>query len=84
MLIVRALLPERRRHFRELLRHVDGIASNILSDRLRLLSDSGVVSKQADPRHKQKALYALTDRGRALAPVVDQLAAWAAGTAVPP
>ena len=76
LLVVDALLA-RRRHFRELVRHVDGIASNILADRLRLLSESGFVSKHRDPEHKQRALYELTERGLALAPVIAELAAWA-------
>lgn len=76
LLIVHALLPDQRRHFRELLRQVDGIASNILSERLRHLTELGLVSKHADPAHKQKAVYQLTARGAALAPVLEQLTAW--------
>jgi DNA-binding HxlR family transcriptional regulator len=76
LLIVHALLPDQRRHFRDLLRQVDGIASNILSERLRHLSERGLVSKHADPAHKQKAVYQLTPRGAELAPVLEHLAAW--------
>lgn len=77
LLIVHALLPDQRRHFRELLRQLDGIASNILSERLRYLKELGLVSKHADPAHKQKAIYQLTARGAALAPVFEHLTAWA-------
>lgn len=76
LLVVNALLSAPGRHFRELLRHLDGIASNILADRLRLLCARGLVSKQPHPEHKQKALYTLTEWGAALAPLLDQLASW--------
>jgi DNA-binding HxlR family transcriptional regulator len=78
LLIVHALLPEQRLHFRELLRQVDGIASNILSERLRHLTKLAVVSKHADPAHKQKAVYQLTSQGAELAPVLEHLTAWGA------
>ena len=66
-----------RRHFRELLLNSEeGVASNILADRLKTLLAEGIVSKAADPSHKQKAIYSLTEKDIELLPVLAQMAAW--------
>jgi DNA-binding HxlR family transcriptional regulator len=66
-----------RRHFRELLaRSEEGIASNILADRLKRLVEQGIVSRADDPSHKQKAIYSLTEKGIELLPVLAQMSAW--------
>ena len=53
-----------RRRFRELLAASDeGIASNILADRLQHLVELGVLTGAADPTHKQKQIYSLTEMG---------------------
>jgi DNA-binding HxlR family transcriptional regulator len=65
-----------KRHFRELLQSDEGIASNILADRLARLVDHGVLTKSGDPTHKQKAIYALTEKGIQLLPVIVQIGGW--------
>lgn len=77
LLIVRDMMFGNRRHFRELLtRSEEGIASNILSDRLKTLVEQGVISKANDPTHKQKSIYSLTEKGIELLPVLAQMAGW--------
>ncbi|GLR50397.1 helix-turn-helix transcriptional regulator [Shinella yambaruensis] len=77
LIVLRDMMFGNRRHFRELLtKSEEGIASNILADRLRRLVDEGVVSKADDPSHKQKALYSLTEMGIALVPVFAMMGAW--------
>jgi len=77
LLIIRDIIFGNRRHFRELLtKSEEGIASNILSDRLKTLLEQGVLTKADDPTHKQKALYGLTEKGIELLPVLAQMAAW--------
>lgn len=77
LLIVRDMMFGNRRHFRELLtRSEEGVASNILSDRLKTLVEQGVISKASDPTHKQKSIYSLTEKGIELLPVLAQMAAW--------
>ena len=67
-----------RRHFRELrTQSEDGISSNILADRLKMLLDQGMITKADDPSHKQKAIDGLTEKAIALVPVFAQLGAWA-------
>jgi DNA-binding HxlR family transcriptional regulator len=70
LLVVRELLLGGRR-WAELERALPGIPSNLLAERLRLLEEEGVVERATEGR-----LYALTDKGRDLAPVLAGLAAW--------
>jgi DNA-binding HxlR family transcriptional regulator len=77
LIILRDMMFGGRRHFRELLtRSEEGISSNILADRLKMLLDQGMVTKTDDPTHKQKAIYSLTEKTIALVPVFAQLGAW--------
>lgn len=77
LLIIRDIIFGDRRHFREILtRSEEGIASNILADRLKRLVEEGVLTKAEDPSHKQKALYSLTEKGIELLPVLAQMAVW--------
>jgi DNA-binding HxlR family transcriptional regulator len=71
LLVIRDMIFGNRRHFRELLtRSEEGIASNILADRLKRLVEQGIISKADDPTHKQKGVYSLTEKGIALLPVL--------------
>ena len=77
LLVIRDIIFGNRRHFRELLtRSEEGIASNILADRLKRLVEQGILSKADDASHKQKALYSLTEQGIELLPILAQMAAW--------
>ena len=62
LIIIRDIMFQGKRYFRELLQSEEGIASNILSDRLAMLEREGIVSKTDDPAHKQKNIY----RGKAV------------------
>jgi DNA-binding HxlR family transcriptional regulator len=77
LIILRDMMFGGRRHFRELLtRSEEGISSNILADRLKMLLDQGMITRTDDPTHKQKAIYSLTEKAIALVPVFAQLGAW--------
>jgi DNA-binding HxlR family transcriptional regulator len=76
LLILRDMMFGGKRHFRELLRSEEGISSNILADRLRKLSEEGMITRADDPTHKQKAIYSLTEKAIALVPVFAHLGAW--------
>jgi DNA-binding HxlR family transcriptional regulator len=66
-----------RRHYGELLRcSEEGIASNILANRLKHLVSAGLLSRTTDPRHTQKAVHSLTDASIELVPLLAQLGAW--------
>lgn len=77
LLVIRDMMFGNRRHFGELLSgSEEGIASNILADRLRRLTEQGLVSRAPDPSHKQKVIYSLTESAIQLVPVIAQLGAW--------
>lgn len=77
LIVLRDMMFGNRRHFRELLtKSEEGIASNILADRLKRLVEEGLISKADDPSHKQKSLYSLTEMGIALVPVFAAMGAW--------
>ena len=77
LIVIRDLMFGNRRHYRELLtRSEEGIASNILADRLKRLEAAGLVSQRDDPSHKQKTIYSLTEASIALVPLLAQMGGW--------
>lgn len=62
--------------FTDLRSGLPGIATNLLTERLRALEAAGVVERFAAPPPVATTLYRLTSRGRALEPVVRELTRW--------
>lgn len=78
LLVIRDLVLARKRHFREFLESGEGIASNILTDRLQRLEQCGIVTRRPDPDNARQVIYRLTDKGKDLIPVVIELMRWGA------
>lgn len=78
LLIVRDLMFKGRQTFNEFLASGEGIATNILADRLRRLEEAGIVEKRPDPADRRRSLYRLTRKGIDLAPVLIELVVWSA------
>ena len=77
LIVIRDIIFGNRRHFRELLtQSEEGIASNILANRLKRLVNIGIVTKSDDKTHRQKLIYNLTEPGIQLLPVLAQIGAW--------
>jgi DNA-binding HxlR family transcriptional regulator len=77
LLVIRDMMFGNRRHFRELLtKSEEGVSSNILADRLNMLLDQGIITRDDDPSHKQKGIYSLTEQGIELLPVLAQMSGW--------
>jgi DNA-binding HxlR family transcriptional regulator len=76
LLIIRDLMFNDKRHFREMLQSAEHISSNILAERLKMLLEEGIITKTEDSSHKQKAIYSLTEKGIALLPILMQISAW--------
>ena len=72
MLIVRDLAQGRSR-FCELERSLDGISPRTLSLRLRELEAEGVVERRTYPEVPPRVEYALTEKGEALLPIIEQM-----------
>ncbi|MBE4694609.1 helix-turn-helix transcriptional regulator [Brevibacterium casei] len=76
LIVLRDIVFGDRRHFRELLtQNEEGIASNILADRLRRLVAEGLLTRSDAPRG-QRVTYTLTEAGIQTVPVMVALGAW--------
>ncbi|MDQ0419958.1 DNA-binding HxlR family transcriptional regulator [Peteryoungia aggregata LMG 23059] len=77
LIVIRDVMFGNRRHFRELLQNSEeGIASNILADRLKRLVANGLLSRADDPTHRQKGVYSLTEPAIQLVPMLAMMGAW--------
>lgn len=77
LIVIRDMMFGNRRHFRELLtQSQEGIASNILADRLTRLEAAGLISSREDPSHKQKVIYSLTEASIDLVPLLAHMGGW--------
>lgn len=73
--------------FGEFQRSGEGIATNILADRLQKLHDAGIFTASAEPTDSRRINYTLTEKGIDLAPVLLELLFWGAkheDTSAPP
>jgi DNA-binding HxlR family transcriptional regulator len=78
LLIVRDLMVKGFRQYKEFLGSGEGIATNILADRLKKLEAAGIVQAEADESDARKLNYRLTEKGIDLAPVLLELLVWSA------
>ena len=78
LLVLRDLILKGKRHYRELLAAEEGVASNILSDRLKRLEDRGLIARAPDARDRRRIVYRATPKGIALIPVLLEISAWGA------
>ena len=72
MLVIRDL-AEGRSRFCELERSLEGISPRTLSLRLRALEEEGIVERRTYPEVPPRVEYALTDKGKALAPLIEDM-----------
>ena len=87
LLVIRDLMFRGFRTYKELLESEEGIATNILADRLKRLEDCGIISSEPDTTDRRKLIYSLTAKGIDLAPVLVELILWGTryeNTAAPP
>jgi DNA-binding HxlR family transcriptional regulator len=77
LIVIRDVMFGNRRSYGELLRNSEeGIASNILADRLKRLTAAGLLSRRDDPSHRQKGVYSLTQASIELVPLLAHMGAW--------
>ena len=78
LLIIRDMMLRGFKTYKEFLQCYEGIATNILADRLRRLVGYGIISARQDPLDGRKTIYRLTRKGIDLAPVLTEMVLWAA------
>jgi DNA-binding HxlR family transcriptional regulator len=76
LLVVRDLLRKGPLRFQELERGLPGVAPNTLSARLKSLEAQGVIGTRLYEAHPPRYEYFLTDKGKALGPVLKALHGW--------
>ncbi len=76
LLIVRDAIFANKQSFNEFLHSDEGIARNILADRLNRLTEKGIFAKQAHPMDGRKDAYSLTEKGIQLLPILLDMASW--------
>jgi DNA-binding HxlR family transcriptional regulator len=77
-LIIRDMMLRGFRTFKEFMECYEGIATNILADRLGKLVAHGILTTETDPSDRRKVVYSLTAKGIDLAPVLTEMVLWAA------
>lgn len=78
LLVLRDLLMFGKQRYSELLASDEGIATNILSDRLKRLESCELITRAPDPNDGRQVIYKATAKGKSLTPVVLEIAAWGA------
>ena len=88
LLVLRDMLIQQKRTFREFQSSAEGIASNILTDRLKRLEACGLIVREASPTDGRVTIYSPTDAARDLIPVLVEMSYWGAtydrATGAPP
>jgi DNA-binding HxlR family transcriptional regulator len=78
LLIIRDMMLRGFRSYKEFLESYEGIATNILADRLRKLEAYGIITTERDSSDRRRLNYFLTAKGLDLAPVMAEMVLWAA------
>lgn len=78
LLVLRDLMLKECQRYGELLASPEGIATNVLADRLKRLEQRGLISKRKDPLDARQIIYSPTDAAIALVPMLLEMIAWSA------
>jgi DNA-binding HxlR family transcriptional regulator len=76
LLIIRDMLLFKKKTFKDLAESDEGVATNLLSARLKLLESIGVITKRKIPGNKKTNIYLLTNKGIDLAPIIMEVVIW--------
>ncbi len=78
LLIIRDMVYFGKKTYGEFLASEEGIATNILADRLMRLEQQGMIVKKPQDADKRKEVYALTEKGLDIIPLLVEIANWSA------
>jgi DNA-binding HxlR family transcriptional regulator len=76
LIVLRDLMMARKRYFQELLEGNEGIATNILASRLKMLDAAGLITRRTDPDQARRVIYSPTAKALDLLPVLIELIRW--------
>lgn len=78
LLIIRDIVYFGKKTYGEFLASEEGIATNILANRLALLEQKGMLVKKPYEDNKRKEMYVLTEKGLDIIPILVEIANWSA------
>ena len=67
-----------KKFYKEFLQSKEGIATNILSDRLKKLESAGIITSRVYEKLRTQKEYSLTQKGKDLIPVLVEIILWSA------
>lgn len=76
LLVIREIMLRGKTTYSDFQNIDEGIATNILADRLKNLDANGIIAKHRDPENRRSYIYSLTEKGRDLAPVMIEIILW--------
>ena len=76
LVIIKLMLTQDKKTFKDFTESDEGIATNILSSKLKYLEEFGIITKTQLPDNKKTNLYLLTEKGLALTPIIVELSIW--------
>ncbi len=76
LVVIKQILFEGKSTFKDFTESTESIATNILSTRLKMLEDFGIIEKQKLPTNRKTNIYTLTVKGLSLVPVLMELTFW--------
>lgn len=76
-LIITVLLENGPQRYSELSAKVPVVSDRVLAERLKELETFGIVARHVDPHNSKKVEYTLTDQGKDLEKVMDEIQDWA-------
>ena len=76
LLIIRDMLFDHKTTFKDFSSSVESIASNILSSRLKLLEEAGIIKKNKKEDNRKSNVYTLTKKGLGLLPIIAEITLW--------
>jgi len=76
LVIIKQMLIEDKKTFKDFVDSDEAIATNILSSKLKCLEELEIITKRQLPENKKTNLYILTEKGLALTPIIVELSIW--------
>ncbi|WP_054558013.1 winged helix-turn-helix transcriptional regulator [Croceitalea dokdonensis] len=76
LVIVKQMLMENKQTFKDFTESDEGIATNILTTKLKQLEAFGIITKTKLPNNNKSNIYLLTEKGLAMTPIIVELGVW--------
>ena len=76
LVIIKQMLLEGKKTFKDFSESDEAIASNILSSRLKMLEEFKIITREKLPHNKKTNIYLLTEKGLGLTPTIIELTLW--------